>query len=238
MTSGVRRHRVRSRLRCRMVSCPAAKQIRWVKPSIATVSPSRTRSATASRIVVTLELIRRPAVVRPAQDAELVPFGIAHLRPERPALLDEAPDRRAERRDAVDLLGPRAAGSDVEVDPVLDRLRLRDAHERQHRIFVATHDLDTVLAGLELAIPESSGPEVGDASPVAGIDDHGIEAPCVALPALAVRAQDAELVALRVAHHGPRTVTLGDVSDLCGPEIAETGDLLRHRRGRPQVEVD
>src|SRR5919201_5606685 len=37
-----------------MISCPAAKQIRWVNPSIATVSPSRTRSATASRIDVTL----------------------------------------------------------------------------------------------------------------------------------------------------------------------------------------
>src|SRR5438876_6262127 len=37
-----------------MISWPAAKQIRCVKPSIATVSPSRTRSATASRIEATL----------------------------------------------------------------------------------------------------------------------------------------------------------------------------------------
>src|SRR5438034_9208173 len=37
-----------------MISWPAAKQIRWVNPSMATVSPSRTRSATASRMDVTL----------------------------------------------------------------------------------------------------------------------------------------------------------------------------------------
>src|SRR5438445_3337986 len=47
------RQSVRSRRCCRMISCPAAKQIRWVNPSMATVSPSRTSSATASRIVVT-----------------------------------------------------------------------------------------------------------------------------------------------------------------------------------------
>src|SRR2546426_2663238 len=136
-----------------MISWPAAKQIRWVKPSIATVSPSRTRSATASCIVVTLELIGRPPVLRAAQDAELVPSGIAHLRPERPALLDEATERRAERGDPVDLLRHRAAGSDVEVDPVLDRLRLRDPHEREHRIAAPiAHDLDAVLTCLELAI--------------------------------------------------------------------------------------
>src|SRR5450756_2016478 len=37
-----------------MISCPAAKQIRCVKPSMATTSPSWTRAATASRIDVTL----------------------------------------------------------------------------------------------------------------------------------------------------------------------------------------
>src|SRR2546429_8090631 len=37
-----------------MISCPAAKQMRWVNPSMATVSPSRTSSATASRIEATL----------------------------------------------------------------------------------------------------------------------------------------------------------------------------------------
>ena len=57
MTSGVRRARVRSRLRWRMISWPAANQMRCVKPSMATVSPSRTRSAIASRIDATLEAV-------------------------------------------------------------------------------------------------------------------------------------------------------------------------------------
>src|SRR6476620_3522004 len=112
-----------------MISCPAATQIRWVKPSIATVSPSRTRSATASRIVVCLELIRRPAVVGPAQDAELVALGIPHLRPERPALRDGAADGGTEARQPVDLLGHRSRGSDVEVDAVLHGLRLGAGEE-------------------------------------------------------------------------------------------------------------
>src|SRR5689334_20136949 len=38
-----------------MISCPAAKEIRWVKPSITTVSPSRTWAATASCMLRTLE---------------------------------------------------------------------------------------------------------------------------------------------------------------------------------------
>src|SRR6188474_811421 len=57
MTSGVSRASVRSRLRCRMISCPAAKQMRCVNPSIATASPSRTRSAMASRIDATLLVV-------------------------------------------------------------------------------------------------------------------------------------------------------------------------------------
>ncbi len=40
-----------------MISWPAANEMRCVKPSIATVSPSRTRSAIASRIVATLEVL-------------------------------------------------------------------------------------------------------------------------------------------------------------------------------------
>src|SRR3954449_12801990 len=48
-----------------MISCPAANEIRCVKPSIATVSPSWTSSATASRIVVTLlELMVIPSASR------------------------------------------------------------------------------------------------------------------------------------------------------------------------------
>src|SRR5688500_15870665 len=57
MRSGVRRASVRSRLRWRTISCPAANEMRWVNPSMATVSPSRTRSAIASRIVATLEAV-------------------------------------------------------------------------------------------------------------------------------------------------------------------------------------
>src|SRR4029453_13170470 len=100
------------------------------------------------------EALRRPAVVRSSEDAELVPFGIAHLRPERPTLFDEATDGRAERGDAVDLLGHRAGRPDVEMDPVLHRLRLGNAHEREHRVPVAVaDDLDAVLTGLELPRP-------------------------------------------------------------------------------------
>src|SRR3712207_6127409 len=101
MTSGVIRASVKSRLRWRMISWPAAKQIRWVKPSIATVSPSRTSSATASRIDATLLIASsrfwRPAVLRAAEDAELVALGVEHDRPERPLDVDAALDRRAER---------------------------------------------------------------------------------------------------------------------------------------------
>src|SRR6478609_4720381 len=57
MRSGVRRASVRSRLRCRMISCPAANEIRCVNPSIATVSPWRTSNATASRMVATFDAV-------------------------------------------------------------------------------------------------------------------------------------------------------------------------------------
>src|SRR5262245_64429345 len=40
-----------------MISCPAAKQMRCVNPSIATASPSRTRDAIASRIDATLVVV-------------------------------------------------------------------------------------------------------------------------------------------------------------------------------------
>src|SRR5690349_1584153 len=55
MTSGVIRHSVRSRLPWRMISWPAANEMRWVNPSIATASPSRTISRTASAIEATLD---------------------------------------------------------------------------------------------------------------------------------------------------------------------------------------
>src|SRR5512146_2475035 len=49
MRSGVMRTSARSRFPCRMTSWQAAKGIRCVKPSMATVSPSCTYSAMASR---------------------------------------------------------------------------------------------------------------------------------------------------------------------------------------------
>src|SRR3990172_1393600 len=106
---------VRSRLRCRMISCPAAKQMRCVKPSIATVSPSWTSSATASFIVVTLLHIGRPPIFRTPEHAELVALGVAHLRPERAALLDEATHRGAEALEPFPLRGHRARRAEVDV---------------------------------------------------------------------------------------------------------------------------
>src|SRR3954470_22340895 len=68
-----------------MISCPAANEIRCVKPSMATVSPSWTSSATASCIVVTLSaLILRLCLFGPlsrfAQHAERVTFDATHRR--------------------------------------------------------------------------------------------------------------------------------------------------------------
>src|SRR2546427_3948415 len=96
MTSGVIRQSVRSRLPWRMISWPAAKQIRWVNPSMATVSPSRTSSRTASRMVATLPPSgisrRRLPFGVAAQHAELVASGVQHDRPVRAVLLDEPLD--------------------------------------------------------------------------------------------------------------------------------------------------
>src|SRR6478609_6789630 len=60
MTSGVIRASVRLRFRWRMISWPAANEIRWVNPSIATVSPSRTSSRTASAIDATFDVVTGP----------------------------------------------------------------------------------------------------------------------------------------------------------------------------------
>src|SRR5437773_3377166 len=60
MRSGVMRASVRSRFRWRMISWPAARPMRCVKPSIATVSPSRTSSATASRMEATFDAVNAP----------------------------------------------------------------------------------------------------------------------------------------------------------------------------------
>src|SRR6266508_5101898 len=113
MRSGVSRASVRSRLRWRMISWPAAKQMRWVKPSIATVSPSRTSSPIASRIEATLEaLIRRsprpaalagPAVARRSRLGRHLGDGLAEEPHRRVDLVDadgqrgRHPDRRPAR---------------------------------------------------------------------------------------------------------------------------------------------
>src|SRR5262245_34751282 len=60
MRSGVRRAIVRSVRRWRMISCPAANGIRWVKPSMTTRSPSRTKRETASFMVMTLDIKGTP----------------------------------------------------------------------------------------------------------------------------------------------------------------------------------
>src|SRR3954454_6565922 len=65
--SGVIRTSVRSRLRWRMSSCPAATGIRWVKPSRATVPPSWTSSATASERDVISACVR---IVNAGSDVE------------------------------------------------------------------------------------------------------------------------------------------------------------------------
>src|SRR5438874_1646419 len=114
-----------------MISWPAAKQIRWVNPSIATVSPSRTRSATASRIVVCLELIGRPAVVRPAQDAELVALRVAHLGPGPVTLVDEPDLVCAELAHPLDLRRHGGRRAEIQMHAVLDDLRLRDGLEEE-----------------------------------------------------------------------------------------------------------
>src|SRR5919204_6215348 len=116
MTSGVIRASVRSRLPCRMISWPAAKQIRWVNPSIATVSPSRTSSATASRIETTLFIpplldlraasgVWGPAVIGSAKYAELVALRVLHHGPEAAALVDASLNRRAELQEPSNLRG-------------------------------------------------------------------------------------------------------------------------------------
>src|SRR4030065_2186644 len=115
---------VRSRLRRRVISCPAAKQMRCVTPSIATVSPSWTSSATASFIVVTLLLIGRPPIFRTPEHAELVALGVEHHRPEAAVLLDVPEHRRAERAHALDLLRHRRRRAQGEGQPGLHPLAL------------------------------------------------------------------------------------------------------------------
>src|SRR6266508_962635 len=108
---------VRSRFRWRMISCPAAKQIRWVKPSIATVSPSRTSWPTArtswSACSSPARSLGAPAVLRAAKDAELVALGIEHHGPEAPALVDVPELPGAELQHAGLLVGHRGRRAKV-----------------------------------------------------------------------------------------------------------------------------
>src|SRR5919199_827258 len=114
-----------------MISWPAAKQIRCVNPSIATVSPSRTCSAIASCRVPTLSGIRRPAVVGAAQHTELVSLGVVHDRPEAPALVDAAEHGRAGDDETIHLVLHRAGRADVEMQAVLHALALGDDLEQE-----------------------------------------------------------------------------------------------------------
>src|SRR6478752_247015 len=71
MTSGVIRASVRLRFFWRMISWPAANEIRWVNPSIATVSPSRTSSRTASAIDATFDVVTGPVSATAANERSL-----------------------------------------------------------------------------------------------------------------------------------------------------------------------
>src|SRR4249920_2090425 len=124
-----------------MISCPAAKQIRCVKPSIATVSPSCTNASTASCMVATLSELTRPSVLGAAQHAELVALGIAHHGPEAPALVDPGDRGGAERLQPRDLGCHRAARAQVEMQAVLHGLVLGDGLE-EHRPSGADGRLD------------------------------------------------------------------------------------------------
>src|SRR5919197_2249148 len=111
-----------------MISCPAAKQMRWVKPSMATVSPSRTRSATASRIEVTLPVSgtsgldrfssRWDGVVGAAKNAELVPFRVLHHGPCRLRSAEALEDRRPKLLQPRHLLVAGSRRPEVEVQSV------------------------------------------------------------------------------------------------------------------------
>src|SRR4029453_15317083 len=102
---------------------------------MAPVSPSRTRSATASFIVATLltghpsgsrPSIGRPPVRRAAEDAELVALRVEHDRPEAPALLDEPMVGGTRIPQSLHLGGHRLRRTEVEVNAILDDIALRN----------------------------------------------------------------------------------------------------------------
>src|SRR6185312_14656976 len=166
-----------------MISCPAANEIRCVNPSIATVSPSWTRSATASCIVVTLlELIRGPAISGTAQHKELVALDVLHDRPERrPAvdraglLLDVADRRGAERRQPEDLLAHRPGGPEIQVHPVLRDLRFGHRLEEDPACLPArVGDVGALRIGVDEVVAERGGPERRHADGVACVEGERV----------------------------------------------------------------
>src|SRR5262249_50657582 len=105
---------VRFRRPCRMISCPAANGMRWVNPSIATVSPSRTWRAIASRRV-------RNSIARISPQGARFAWGLigrqgGRRRDNRPVQTHEGgrgpqPDRRRPRPRPVLRLRERARAS-------------------------------------------------------------------------------------------------------------------------------
>src|SRR6266511_5741179 len=167
-----------------MISWPAAKQIRWVNPSMATVSPSRTRSATASFIVATLltchpsgsrPAIGRPPVLRATEDAELVALRVEHDRPEAPALLDEPMVGGARIPQPLHLGGHRSRGTEVQVDPVLDHLALGNPLEVEPVAAAGGADECLVVVDVNGLVAEGDAPEFGEAPGVGAIEAHRVD---------------------------------------------------------------
>src|ERR687896_2587492 len=119
-----------------MISCPAAKQIRCVKPSMATVSPSRTISLIATRIEVTLDELMR----------DLTASGLEDRQPRADLLFGDDKWRRDANGGVTRLEQEGAALEGGFLDPVGDfcRPELDADHESQ-----AAHVGDEVVARLE-----------------------------------------------------------------------------------------
>src|SRR5262245_19091076 len=123
--SGVMRTSVRSQRPWRMISCPAACGMRWVNPSSATTSPSRTWAATASGRVALVAAPSAPPV--PGRDlgvdvaprrlgVGIAPHGLeAHLAPV--ARLAHPAEGRA-RAHALVAVDPHHAGAEGPGQPV------------------------------------------------------------------------------------------------------------------------
>src|SRR5690242_17956375 len=171
-----------------MISCPAAKQMRWVNPSIATVSPSRTRSATASRIVATLPpsgIAAFGCCVRPLlligwaeQDAELVPLGVLQYGPGRLGS-SVAHDHGGTELDEPGHL--RVAGShrgQVQMETVLHGLGLGHLDEDQSPAGCAGDEGPGVVAlvpRIDHLVAQHDRPEVREAQWVDGVERERVD---------------------------------------------------------------